>query len=163
MSISPNSPVFYAQKLRAKDKTMRLLGLFQQAAWFVEKQDLYLVSQQTPLRNLSKRNAPQPDLTGSPPSHSRRAWANSLFRITPYRCLRNKGTVRPVPLFKGLVSLAQDGISRSCPSRCVRQLLCRDWARGRGYERDILEEESPDQRDQRKDQDRHKAVLKRSS
>jgi hypothetical protein len=27
----PNSPVFYARMLRAKDKMMRLLGLFQQA------------------------------------------------------------------------------------------------------------------------------------
>jgi hypothetical protein len=35
MSISPNSPVCYAQMLRAKDKMMRLLGLFQQAGPFL--------------------------------------------------------------------------------------------------------------------------------
>src|ERR1700680_2136512 len=61
-----------------------------------------------------------------------------------------------------LVSLREDGISHSCPSLCVRQLLCRDWARGRGNERDILEEEGRKQGDQRKNQDRSKAVLERS-
>jgi hypothetical protein len=36
MSISPNALVFCAQKLPAKAKTMRLLGLFQQAGPFFE-------------------------------------------------------------------------------------------------------------------------------
>ena len=44
MSISPNSPVFYAQKLRAKDKTMRLLGLFQQAAPVFDRRFLTYLS-----------------------------------------------------------------------------------------------------------------------